>query len=459
MKKEQTNNLFAAALTTLIGIVLFAASAQAKTVKIATANPGQDGAVAMDVALGTGVVKAGKKETVLLKVGLTGSDLKNAAARPPVNVAIVLDRSGSMSGEKMQKAKEAALAAVERLGPEDIVSLVVYDDTVDVLIPATKVRDKAALRRAIQRIRSGGSTALFAGVSKGAYEVRKFLDANRISRVVLVSDGLANVGPSSVGALGDLGASLMKEGISVTTVGLGMGYNEDLMVALASRSDGNHAFAENATDLARIFDHEFGDLLSVVARNVTIEIYLKGGATPMRTLGRKATITGNRVVCRLNQVYAKQEKFLLLEVAVPASFSGDTKEIAAVNLSYHDAVADQSITADNRAAIAYSDSAAAVEASQNRKVLIAGAELRANEQNKVAVDLMDKGQYEQAKKVLEKNAVYLEVSSKKWQSKRLKKRAIENRSDSKDMKSSAAPRRRKMMRSKQHALDNQMMWE
>lgn len=459
MKKEPKNILVAAAVMALIGMVLFAASAQTKTVKIATAIPSQNGAVAMDVALGTGVVQAGKKETVLLKVGLTGDDLKNATARPPVNVAIVLDRSGSMSGEKMQKAKEAALAAVERLGSEDIVSLVAYDDTVDVLIPATKVRDKAALRRSIQKIRSGGSTALFAGVSKGAYEVRKFLDENRIGRVVLVSDGLANVGPSSVGALGDLGASLVKEGISVTTVGLGMGYNEDLMVALAGRSDGNHAFAENATDLARIFDHEFGDLLSVVARNVTIEIYLKGGATPVRTLGRKAVITGNRVVSRLNQVYAKQEKFLLLEVAVPASFSGDTKEIATVNLSYHDAVADRSITANNSAAIAYSDSAAAVEASQDRNVLIAGAELRANEQNKVAVDLMDKGQYDQAQQVLEKNAAFLEASSKQLKSNRLKKRASENRSDSKDMKPSAAPRRRKMMRSKQHSLDSQMMWE
>ena len=459
MKKEQRNILIVAAAMAAIGVALFAASAQTKTVKIAAAIPSRDGAVAMDVALGTGVVRAGRSETVLLKVGLTGGAFENAAARPPVNVAIVLDRSGSMSGEKMQKAREAALAAVERLGAEDIVSLVVYDDTVDVLVPATKAQDKEALRRAIRRIRSGGSTALFAGVSKGAHEVRKFLDANRISRVVLVSDGLANVGPSSVGALGDLGASLMKEGISVTTVGLGLGYNEDLMVALAGRSDGNHAFAENATDLARIFDHELGDLLSVVARNVTVEIRLTGGARPVRTLGREATITGNRVVSRLNQVYAEQEKFLLLELAVPASFSGDTKEIATVNLSYHDAIANRSATAADRAAIAYSDSAAAVEASENRTVLIAGAELRANEQNKIAVDLMDKGQYEKAQKVLEKNAAALEASSKRYQSKRLEKRAVENRSDSRDMRPSAAPKRRKMMRSKQHVLDSQMAWE
>ncbi len=104
---------------------------------------------------------------------------------------------------------------------------------------------------------------------KGSSEVRKFINRNRVNRVILISDGIANVGPSSPEALGNLGASLGKEGISVTTIGLEAEYNEDLMTKLAMYSDGNHAFAETPQDLARIFDHEFNDILSVIAQDVT----------------------------------------------------------------------------------------------------------------------------------------------------------------------------------------------
>src|SRR4029450_1790476 len=90
----------------------------------------------------------------------------------------------------------------------------------------------------------------------GAAAVRKFLDRQRVNRIILLSDGQANVGPSSPGDLGNLGASLIKEGISVTTLGLGLDYNEDLMTQLARRSDGNHYFIENSSDLARRFGYE-----------------------------------------------------------------------------------------------------------------------------------------------------------------------------------------------------------
>ena len=99
-------------------------------------------------------------------------------------------------------------------------------------MPATKVSDKKTIFRAIRQIRADGSTALFGGVSKGAKEIRKFLSHKRVNRMVLLSDGLANVGPQSPSELGDLGSSLIEDGISVTTIGLGLGYNEDLMTKL-----------------------------------------------------------------------------------------------------------------------------------------------------------------------------------------------------------------------------------
>ncbi len=445
------------AVSLLLGVFFFCDGATGSSLKLAA--PAYPGAVKMEVALGSGAVFAGKKEKVLIKVGMTGDIVKDKLKRPPVNVSIVVDRSGSMAGEKMDKAKEAALLALDRLEPEDIFSLVAYNHTVDVLVPATKVSDRAAIRNAILSLTADGYTALFAGVSKGVSEVRKFLDTERVSRVVLISDGMANVGPSSPVALGDFGASLMKEGISVTTVGLGMDYNEDLMVALASRSDGNHAFAETGLDLARIFDNELNDLLSVAARDVVVEIVLKGGAKPICSLGRNAVVTGNKVVSRLNQVYSSQEKFVLLEVEVPASFSGDLKEIASVNLSYRDMFINLPVSKSDVVKLLYSDSLVVVEASQNNAVLIAGAELKANEQNKVAVDLMDKGKLEEAAKLLEKNAAELDLFSEKYKSPALKKRAMSNRADSKKVKSPAAgPKLRKEMRRDQYSQDMQMKW-
>jgi Ca-activated chloride channel family protein len=193
------------------------------------------GQVQLNVGLGQPVLPADKKNVTYLKVGLTGFSLPRAEERAPVNVALVLDKSGSMSGEKIEHAKTAALAALDRLNSNDIVSVVVFDTTVSVVVPATKLTDRAAVRRAIAGIEANGTTALFAGVSKGAEEVRKFLGLERVNRIILLSDGQANVGPSSPSELGELGHSLRKEGISVTTLGLGMDYSEDLMAQLLCR--------------------------------------------------------------------------------------------------------------------------------------------------------------------------------------------------------------------------------
>ncbi|HEX4997318.1 MAG TPA: VWA domain-containing protein, partial [Terriglobia bacterium] len=284
--------------------------------------------IKVNVGLAKPYLMAGQKQTNYLRVGLTGIPIDESGRRTPVNVAIVLDKSGSMSGEKLRKAKDAAFASIDRLAPNDIVSVIAYDHTVEVLVPATKVSDRFAIRQAIERLTAGGNTALFAGVSKGAAEARKFLDRQRVNRIILLSDGQANVGPSSPSELGSLGASLIKEGISVTTLGLGLDYNENLMTQLAFRSDGNHYFIESTTDLARQFAYEFDDVLSVVAQEVTVKITCADGVRPIRVLGREADITGQTVVTYLNQVYGNQEKYVLLEVEVPAGSDQTSRNIA-----------------------------------------------------------------------------------------------------------------------------------
>jgi Ca-activated chloride channel family protein len=290
--------------------------------------------VKLDVSMAQPTLLANKKQTTYVKVGLTGFKMSNKAKRTPINVALVLDKSGSMSGSKLARAKEAACWAIRRLEKKDIVTVVTYDSTVQVLVPATKLSDKDELCRKIGRIEADGSTAIFAGVSKGAAELRKFIDRNRVNRIILLSDGLANVGPQTPGELGQLGASLSKEGIAVSTMGLGLDYNEDLMAALARRSDGNHIFIEKADELAEVFRHEFDDVFSVVAQEVSIAVKVGGKIRPVRVLNMDAEINGRQVIAQLNQLYSQQEKYVLLEVEVPATKADKTLEIAQVEVSY-----------------------------------------------------------------------------------------------------------------------------
>lgn len=366
--------------------------------------PVQAQQVELRAELGTPVIEAGKKQTTFLKVGLTGFKLENEEDRTPANVAIVLDKSGSMRGDKLKNAKQAARMAVNLLNENDIISIVSYDSSVNVLVPATKVRDKAAIFKAIDRMRSDGKTALFAGVSKGAAEVRKFLNKDRVNRVILLSDGQANVGPSSPTELGDLGTSLSKDGITVTTIGLGTGYNEDLMANLAGYSDGNHAFVKDASDLGKIFKYEFGDVLSVVAQNVQIEIQCKNGIKPLRILGRDGTILGQTVRTNMSQLYSEQEKFVLIEVEVPAGKAKQEITLADVSVAYQNMQSrKQDRLADNMK-LAYSDSKEDVKRALNRKVEASATRQVANEVSKEALRLRDSGKVQEAKKLLQKSA-------------------------------------------------------
>jgi Ca-activated chloride channel family protein len=189
-----------------------------------------------------------------------------------------------------------------------------------------------------------------------------------VNRVILLSDGQANVGPSSAEDLGRLGASLLKEGISVTTIGVGLGFNEDLMTRLAQRSDGNTYFVENSGDLSRIFAAELGDVLNVVARRVVIEIDFPEGVRPISFVGRDGSIRGQQAELTLNQLYGGQEKFALIEVEVAPSKAGVKREIARARVNYEDAVNQKSATLKAHRIVEFSADQVAVVSSADHKV-------------------------------------------------------------------------------------------
>jgi len=324
--------------------------------------------VRCDLALDREAVPAGSPQTVVVKISLDAPELPRGGARPPVNLALVLDRSGSMAGDKIAKAREAAIEGLRRLTEGDVFSLVAYDHVVETLVPAQSAGRTEWIESRIRGIEARGNTALFGAVSQGAAEVRRNLDGPYVHRVILLSDGLANVGPSSPEDLGRLGAALLKEGISVTTVGIGDGFNEDLMTRLAQRSDGNHYFVESSRDLPRIFAAELGDVLSVVARRVVVELECPEGVRPLRVIGRDGSIRGNRVEIRLNQLYGGQQKYALVEVQVPAARAEESREVAVAHCTYEDALTQTVQRFSSRARVRFTAAPEEVRRSANPAV-------------------------------------------------------------------------------------------
>ncbi len=361
-------------------------------------------------------IPAQKQYKTYLKVGLVGLVQKEKLARPPVNVAIVLDRSGSMSGPKIEHARQAAVEALQRLGGDDIVAVVTFDDGAESVVPATKMTNRDDIVAAIQKITPRGRTALFAGLSRAAEELRKFKTPQMVNRIVLLSDGIANVGPSSADEMGRYGVSLAKESISVTTIGLGLDYNEKLLAQLAQHSDGNHAFIKEPGELAAVFTEEFGDILSVVAQEMQVKITCPEGVRPVRVLGRDASIRGDTVEVAMNQLRAGQEKYVLLEVDVPAGTGSTSQLIGDVEVSYrrNDASAPKQVIAHSLATRVNDDRA--VESSASTPILVEVAKQIGVEKQMIAVKLTDEGKTKEAEKIFLDNASTLQMLGQKYRS-------------------------------------------
>jgi len=368
-----------------------------------SATPPPAPPITLRVELDRAVLPADTNDRAIVKVAIDGSRLARAEARSPVNLCIVLDRSGSMNGEKLARAKNAAIEALNHLGLGDVFSLVIFDDRIETLIPATRIAGNTDyIAKRISQITSRGNTALYAGVSQGASEIRKNIDNSRYAhRIILLSDGQANTGPSTPDDLARLGVALMKEGISVTTVGLGLNYDEDLMARLALKSDGNTYFAENARDLARIFDAELGDVLNIVARRAVVTIEFPAGVRPIRFVGREGSIHGQNAELTLNQIYGGQEKFALIEVETPRERSGAEREIARAQVTFEDAIANKPATLNAASRARFSDDKTAVLQSGNQRLQAEYADNRFAEAREKSIALADAGQPAEAAAALQ----------------------------------------------------------
>lgn len=358
--------------------------------------------------LASPIILENNQEKNYLKISLTGKKV-DASVRVPINLAIVIDRSGSMSGQRIAKAREAAIFAVNMLNEDDTLSIVAYDYDAKVIVPSTKVKDKQKLINLInENIVAGGGTALFAGLSKGINQVEKQLSKDKVNRIILLSDGQANIGPTSVSELSDLAIIAAKKHIAISTFGIGADYNELLMSSIASYSDGNHVFVNNSLDLENVFVREFNDVMSAIAQDVIITIQLKDGVKPVRLLGRDGIIKDNQVTVRMNQIYSNQEKYLLLEVIPPKGKVGENKTLAEVSFEYDNLRTKKTEKKTDTIKIAYTDRQEVVDDAILQDVVAESEIQKVTLENEKALELYNQGNLDAAKKILDDNSKMLE---------------------------------------------------
>jgi Ca-activated chloride channel family protein len=260
-----------------------------------------------------------------------------AAEQSPLNLAIVLDRSGSMEGPPLHEAKRCAGMIADRLGAKDRAALIIYDHDVEVLVPATPMADKAAFHAAIASVHSRGWTNLHGGWLKGAELMAAVTRGGAVTRILLLSDGQANKGVTDIDIIAQQCAELAGVGVTTSTYGLGRNFNEDLMIRMANAGHGNSYYGETAEDLMDPFTEEFDLLAALCARQVYLRANVPSPVT-MAVLNKfNQSLDGDY---HMSDLAYEGESWAVIRLTVPKTHAGagDGSPIAlgTVAISYQD---------------------------------------------------------------------------------------------------------------------------
>lgn len=260
-------------------------------------------------------------------------------ARLPLNLALALDHSGSMRGEKLRSVKDAVKLVIDHLSPSDIVSIVIFDDNVRVVAPAQPVRDRELLKAAVDGIKDGGGTSMSLGMNMAMTELRKNASPQYVNRMILLTDGATFGDADRCRRIADdAGAS----GIGIYPLGIGADWEEDLLDNIGQRSSGLPAeFIRRPEDALGIFQQQLQSAESVAVRNAQLTVRLYGGVAPKRAvrvlpiisdLG-PSVLSDNYVTVSLGDIERGAPQAVLLEVMVDSKPAGVFR-IAQAELAY-----------------------------------------------------------------------------------------------------------------------------
>ncbi|MBI4954233.1 MAG: VWA domain-containing protein, partial [Myxococcales bacterium] len=327
-----------------------AASAGAPAVAEPGARFSADGTVAVEGRLGNAAVPPGERADTYMMLELRGKDVA-PTARAKVHLALVIDRSGSMGGERLRNAVAAAVGAVGRLENGDMVSVTAFDTQTQRVVAPTVLGDDSRPRvvEAIQRLWIGGDTCISCGLEAALADLGGA--TGYVGRILLLSDGAANVGVVDEAGMSKLGQRAQSGQVSITTIGLGADYNERILTAIARESNGRHYYAESELALGRIFDTEAVALGGVVATNGVARIELAPGVEFGEVYDRAFSVEGSAVVVPLGPFPRGEVKTVLLRVSVVAP-RAPRAAVGHITVSYRDQLGDHAGATEGALALA-----------------------------------------------------------------------------------------------------------
>jgi Ca-activated chloride channel family protein len=322
--------------------------------------------------------------------------------RVPLELALVLDGSGSMAGRKLEVAKRCASWLLTRLRATDQLAVVTYDDEVRLLAPLAPGTSETT--RALSLVQPGGQTNLSGGAPRAGGAAGR--NGNAVRKILLLSDGLANVEVTDRPSLAALAASAYKQGVGTTTIGFGTDFDEDLMTALADAGGGAAHFAETPDAAPAIFAQELEGLTQVVAQNVSIEIRPHAAVQVLGVLNEYPAVpVDGGVQVELGDAYAGERRRVVLAFHVPHLAALGPVAVAELALRYvsvGDEIAHHELTIPIVANVVSADEAsrAVPDAEVREEVLV----LRAANARDEAIRLADAGEFDAAQATLFKVA-------------------------------------------------------
>ncbi|MEN6441719.1 MAG: VWA domain-containing protein [Syntrophobacter sp.] len=274
--------------------------------------------------------------TLALTLGAGQAPDQGAEAHRPLDMVVVLDRSGSMAeAGKLSEATRAILGLLTQLSEPDRFALVSYSDQVQrhsALLPMTP-SNRAMLEGIVRGIQPSGSTNLGAGLQEGIRLLTESAKTGSTSRLILISDGLANRGITDPPALGRMASMASERGFAVSSIGVGLDFNEDLMTTIADKGTGNYYFMESAAAFTQVFEKEFRSSRTIVASSVEVRVPLSPGMTLVHAAGYPIEVNDGYAVFRPGDLLSGQSRKLFLTLRIPTN-DEKTWDIGAMSVHY-----------------------------------------------------------------------------------------------------------------------------
>ncbi|MBL8118938.1 MAG: FHA domain-containing protein [Anaerolineae bacterium] len=364
-----------------------------------------------DFALDYDVLTVERSHKIYLLARLVSDADSYEQHRRPLNISLVLDRSGSMAGDKIEYTRQAAQFLVQHLTENDLFSIVLYNEQVATLVPPEPVLHKDAIIQRLSQMKASGMTNLSGGWLQGCTLVESNLQDDYLNRVILMTDGLANRGITNSDQLVSLARQKRQQKIVTTTMGLGTDFNEDLLIAMADAGGGAFYFIESPEVTPTIFKEELRDLLNVVGQNLTVTVETTPYIATVNQLNAyNMHSDGRNISFTLGDIYGNEIKTLVLEISIPALHEIGEREIARLRFEYDEITTEATRHQTLELPIVVNITADADAQSANGNVQRSVLMLQAARARRSAVTAADRGDYEQASEILKLAAEAIENS-------------------------------------------------